>query len=169
MVRFREVWESGVDELARVLVIHGPNLNLQGTRETKVYGEETLAEINRRLQTEGARLGLEVDCLQTNHEGEIIDAVHGAAARCAALVINPGAYTHYSYAIRDALAAVGLPAIEVHLSNIYTREDFRRVSVIAPACIGQITGLGSEGYLLALQAVERMLGRDKPSGQEVSG
>lgn len=152
--------ESGVGILARVLVIHGPNLILLGNRETAVYGEETLPDINRQLQEEAGRLGLELAFFQTNSEGEIIDAIHGAAENCAALIINPGAYTHYSYAIRDALAAVRVPAVEVHLSNIYAREKFRRHSVIAPVCAGQITGLGSLGYLLALQAVGRMLLRN---------
>lgn len=142
--------------MARVLVIHGPNLNLLGTREPGVYGTATLAEIDRRLRESAAELGVEIETLQSNHEGEIVDAIQRAPGRCAAIVINPGAYTHYSIAIRDALAAVGLPAVEVHLSNVAAREDFRRRSVIAPVCRGTIAGFGVQSYLLGLAAAARL-------------
>ena len=145
--------------MARVVVIHGPNLNLLGTREPDIYGAETLAEIDARIRDEAARLGLAVTCLQFNAEGDIIDAIHRAGREADAIVLNPGAYTHYSLAIRDAVAAVPVPVIEVHLSNIYAREPFRRRSVIAAVARGQITGFGGQGYLLALQAVRALLGQ----------
>ncbi len=143
----------------RILVIHGPNLNLLGTREPDVYGTATLAEIDSLLRERGRGTGAEVECVQFNAEGAIIDAIHRAAGRYDAIVINPGAYTHYSIAIRDALAAVGLPVVEVHLSNIHAREDFRRHSVIAPVCRGTISGFGPVGYVLALEAVLALAGR----------
>lgn len=144
--------------MARVLVIHGPNLNLLGSREPEIYGRESLEDLNRRLREEAARLGLEVEILQSNHEGEIVEAIQGARGEVACIVINPAAFTHYSLAIREAIAASGVPAIEVHLSNIYAREGFRRRSVVAPVAVGQITGLGSLGYLLALQAAAHLAG-----------
>lgn len=138
---------------SRYLVIHGPNLNLLGEREPEVYGADTLEEVNRRLVSWAQDEGMELRIVQSNHEGEIIDAIHGARGWATGIVINPGAYTHYSYAIRDALHAVALPAIEVHLSNVHAREEFRRRSVTAPACRGQICGLGWYGYRLALEAL----------------
>ena len=140
----------------KVLVIHGPNLNLLGRREHEVYGRQTLEEINALLEAEAARLGVEVSFYQSNHEGEIVTAIQGAADDCDALIINPAAYTHTSVAIRDALAAIGLPALEVHLSNLYRREEFRHRSLTAPACVGVISGFGPLGYLAALRLVPEL-------------
>ncbi len=137
----------------RLMVIHGPNLNLLGTREPQVYGRLTLAEIDARLQAWAAEAGVELRTFQSNHEGAIIDAIHGAVGWATGLVINPGAYSHTSYAIRDALASVALPAVEVHLSNVHAREEFRRTSVVAPACLGQISGFGWDSYRLGLEAL----------------
>ena len=141
----------------KVLVLNGPNLNLLGTREPGVYGQATLEEIARRVQSLGRELGLEVEFFQSNSEGEIVDAVQRAAGSCRGLIINPAAYTHTSVALRDALAAVDLPAVEVHLSNVHGREDFRRQSLTAAVCRGVITGFGAEGYLLALRALSAIL------------
>jgi len=144
----------------KILVIHGPNLNLLGMREPGVYGSVTLAEIDERLQAYAADKGIEVRTFQSNHEGAIIDAIHQAVGWADGLVINPGAYTHYSYAIHDAIAAVGLPTVEVHLSNVQAREDFRRLSVIAPACLGQIAGFGWQSYVLGLEALQMRLAKN---------
>jgi 3-dehydroquinate dehydratase-2 len=136
----------------RVLVIHGPNLNLLGRREPHLYGEVTLDEINQRLDEFASREGIGIRCVQSNHEGEIIDLIGGAGDEYGAIIINPGAYTHTSIAIRDAISGSGVPTIEVHLSNIYARESFRHRSVIAPVCVGQISGFGPNSYILALKA-----------------
>ncbi|MBS4026133.1 MAG: type II 3-dehydroquinate dehydratase [Clostridia bacterium] len=139
---------------AKVLVINGPNLNLLGSREPDQYGTTGLQEINNIIAKSAAENNLEIEFFQSNHEGALIDAIHEAiAGEIDYLIINPGAFTHYSYAIRDAIKAVNIPAIEVHLSNIHNREEFRKHSVIAPVCLGQVSGFGSLSYLLALQAV----------------
>lgn len=150
----------------RVLVLHGPNLNLLGVREPGLYGARDLAAIDEELRALGADLGVEVSCRQTNHEGTLVDWIHEAAFprdpadRFDAIVINPGAYTHTSLAIRDAIAAAGLPTIEVHLSNVYAREPFRRRSLIAAVCVGTIAGFGAGSYRLGVRAaVEYLRGR----------
>jgi 3-dehydroquinate dehydratase-2 len=143
----------------RVLVLHGPNLNLLGEREPEVYGSQTLSEIDDAIAAAGKELGIEVRCEQYNGEGAIVEALHAARKRDSGIIINPGAYAHYSYAIRDAIAAIGLPAIEVHLSNVAAREAFRHVSVTAAACRGVVSGLGASGYTLALRALAEILKR----------
>lgn len=143
--------------MIRILLIHGPNLNMLGTREVNVYGCETFDSINERCNKLADELGIALDIRQSNNEGEIVDMVQSAQETANGIVINPGAYTHYSYAIRDALAAVKLPCVEVHLSNVYSREDFRRESVIAPVVTGQIAGFQGDSYLLGIQALVRIL------------
>ena len=138
----------------KILVIHGPNLDLLGMREPEVYGSLTLQEINQLLQEEATKRDIDLRLVQSNHEGEIIDTIHDSVRWADGIVINPAAYTHYSYAIRDALAAVRLPCVEVHLSNIHSRERFRSTSVIAPVCQGQISGFGWRSYILGLQALQ---------------
>jgi len=141
----------------RILVLHGPNLTLLGTREPDVYGALTLTEINRRLREYAARQNIDLRTFQSNSEGAMIDAVHEAANWAQGIVINAGAYSHTSYALRDAIAGVALPAVEVHLSNVHAREEFRHVSVIAPVCVGQIVGFGWHSYLLGLEALCQLL------------
>ncbi len=141
----------------RVLVIHGPNLNLLGTREPDVYGTQTLVDLDSALARLAEELHVELHAAQYSAEGAIIDALHAARGGCDAVIINPGAYGHYSYAIADAIAAIGLPVIEVHLSNVHSREHFRRTSVVAPACIGSISGFGMDSYLLALRAAAQRI------------
>lgn len=139
--------------LLSVLVLHGPNLNLLGSREPGIYGKLTLKQIDHLLEQEAARLQTKVSVLQSNHEGVMVDAIHSAREQHQGIVINAGAYTHTSVALRDALAAVAIPTVEVHLSNIYQREEFRHHSFIAPIAIGQISGFGAESYRLGLQAL----------------
>lgn len=150
--------------MRKVLVIHGPNLNLLGQREPEIYGGKTLEELNSELVQLAKTNEIMLETFQSNHEGEIIDCIHSALEKnIGYIIINPGAFTHYSYAIRDAVAAVDIPTVEVHISNIYNREEFRKTSVISPVCIGQISGLGFQGYLLAVQYViskERVANED---------
>lgn len=137
----------------KVLVLHGPNLNLLGQREPEVYGIQTLDQVNEEIEELGNQLGFNVDFYQSNSEGALIDRIHQGATVYSRIILNPGALSHYSYALRDALTAVAIPTIEVHLSNLHAREEFRSHSVIAPVCTGQITGFGSTSYLLALYAI----------------
>ncbi|MCU0603071.1 MAG: type II 3-dehydroquinate dehydratase [Desulfobacterales bacterium] len=141
----------------RVLVIHGPNLNLLGSREPHIYGRRTLEEINASLASLGLRLGVSVDAFQSNHEGALVDRIQQAAGAYAGIIINAAAYTHTSVAIRDALAALSIPVIEVHLSNIHKREAFRHTSLTVAVVTGQIVGLGAAGYELALRALAQMI------------
>jgi len=137
----------------RILVVHGPNLNLLGAREPAVYGTSTLAEIDQRLADAATGLGVRVECFQSNHEGALVDRVQEAPAGCDGIVINPGALTHTSVALRDALAATELPVVEVHLSNVHAREEFRRHSYVSPIALGVVCGLGWRSYLLGLQGL----------------
>ena len=141
-----------------ILVLHGPNLNLLGSRQPKVYGRLTLEEINQRLVEAGEKSGLEVRSHQSNSEGGLIDALHDGRLWASGVLFNPGGYTHTSVALRDAVSAIGIPVVEVHLSNIYAREEFRQHSLIAPVCVGQISGFGWRSYLLGLQALAEILG-----------
>jgi 3-dehydroquinate dehydratase-2 len=143
--------------LFAIRVIHGPNLNLLGTREPTVYGSTTLADIDQQLQAVGTALNVTVESIQSNHEGMIIDAIHESRGRFDAIVLNPGAFTHYSIAIRDAIASVDLPVIEVHLTNVHKREAFRHHSVVAPVVVGTIAGFGPESYILGLRAAVHLL------------
>lgn len=143
--------------MAKILVIHGPNLDKLGQREIDVYGKVTLAEIDKAMKRLGKELGVLVDAFQLSSEGEIVDKIGSASKEYAAIVINPAAYTHYSVAIRDALAACDIPVVEVHLSNIYAREEFRHKSMIAPVAVGQISGFALNSYLLGLRAAVDLL------------
>lgn len=145
----------------KIAVLNGPNLNMLGIREPGVYGKESLAVIEGMLADKAAQLGVAVSCYQSNHEGAMIDRIHAAYGQEDGIIINPGAWTHYSYALRDALSAVSLPVVEVHLSNIHKRESFRHVSVVAPVAVGQIAGFGAAGYALALEALASQLNRER--------
>ena len=146
----------GEVSILRVLVLNGPNLNLLGTRKPEIYGTTTLADIERMMRKRAAELGIEMDFMQTNYEGELVEAIQKAKGKYQYLILNAAAYTHTSVAIRDAIEAVELPAVEIHLSNIHAREEFRHHSLIAPVCVGQICGFGAKSYLLALQYVAEM-------------
>ncbi len=141
----------------KILVLHGPNLNMLGRREPKIYGRLTLDQINRKIAALAAELGVEIEARQSNIEGELVGWIQEAPKAFGALILNAGAYTHSSIAMRDALTAAGIPAVEVHISNIYKREEFRKRSIIAEAVIGQITGFGVESYLLGLRAAVALL------------
>lgn len=139
--------------MKQVLVLNGPNLNLLGTRQPDVYGHETLVMVEEACRAHGQSLGIEVTCLQSNHEGVLLDAIHDAKGKHDGIIINAGAYTHTSIALMDAVFSVEIPTVEVHMSNIHARESFRHVSYLAKAAVGQICGFGSKGYLLALDAL----------------
>lgn len=144
--------------MKKLLLINGPNLNRLGKREPHIYGSVTLSDVEKNLTEFAKTLNTEIDCFQSNHEGAIIDAIHEAEEKYDGIVMNPAAFTHYSYAIRDAIAGITVPVVEIHISNIHTREEFRHTSVIAPVTIGQIVGLGIYGYKLALMAMLEHLG-----------
>ncbi len=144
-------------EKKKILVLNGPNLNLLGVREPGVYGSDSYEAVCARIRERADVLGMQADCGQSNSEGELIDRLHAAMGTYDGVILNAGAYTHYSYAIRDAIAAIRLPVIEVHLSNIHAREEFRHTSVIAPVCRGQIAGFGPTSYILALYAMQDLL------------
>ena len=144
-----------------ILVLHGPNLNLLGLREPDVYGRETLADINTKLEALAREQNVELRIIQSNHEGVLIDTLHDARTWANGVLINPGAFTHYSYALRDAIAAIDKPSIEVHLSNVHKREEFRHTSVIAPVCVGQILGLGWRSYTLGLTGLIQILSKNQ--------
>ena len=143
--------------MPKILVLHGPNLNLLGQREPEIYGSITLDDINRKMTARGEAAGVRLDFLQSNHEGVLVDAIQGAQQKYAFIILNAAAFTHYSIALRDAIAAVDVPVVEVHLSNLHRREEFRRRSVIAPVVMGQIAGFGADSYLAALEIVIRRL------------
>ena len=144
-------------EQKKIMVIHGPNLNMLGKREPDVYGTATLEDVNKMLAQRAAELGLAIEVLQSNHEGELVDKIQAAAATCSGMIINPAAYTHTSVAIKDALMLVEVPVVEVHISNVYKREPLRHVSLVSDVVTGKIVGLGLQGYKLALDALAEMV------------
>jgi 3-dehydroquinate dehydratase-2 len=141
--------------MSKIVVIHGPNLNMLGLREPDIYGSDTLESIEARLKELANELHIQLEFFQSNHEGGIIDRIQACVGKVDGIVINPGAFTHYSYAIRDAISGVSIPTIEVHLSNIHKREQFRQISVLAPVAVGQISGFGAYSYELGLRAIHR--------------
>ncbi|MEG6585621.1 type II 3-dehydroquinate dehydratase [Dendrosporobacter sp. 1207_IL3150] len=145
------------DHTKKILIIHGPNLNLLGKREPHIYGSMTLEDINKQLCERAEILGVSIEVIQTNHEGVMIDTIHNAEGQYDCIIINAAAFTHYSIAVRDALAGITVPAIEVHLSNIHKREEFRHKSVIASVVIGQISGFGAHSYILALEGAAKLI------------
>ena len=147
--------------MKKILIMNGPNLNLLGEREPTIYGDESLKAINDELYAVAQNLGHELSFFQSNSEGSIIDSIHAARLEYDGIVLNAGAYTHYSYAIHDAIAAIKIPVIEVHLSNISSRDEFRKKSVIAPACAGSIAGFGKYSYMLAIQALDYLFEEKK--------
>jgi 3-dehydroquinate dehydratase-2 len=159
--------QNGRGKSSKIAVIHGPNLNFIGIREPEVYGYKTLKEINKDILKKASSLNVEVDIFQSNHEGEIVDFIQEGYNIHDGIIINPGGLTHYSIVLRDALVAFKTPVIEVHLSNIHQREDFRHVSVIAPIALGQICGLGPEGYLYALESMTSIINQNKESDSEL--
>lgn len=151
-----------------VYLLNGPNLNLLGLREPGVYGSATLADVEALAAAAGARLGLDVECRQSNHEGDLVDWIQEARTKAAGVVLNAGAYTHTSVALQDAIRAAGVPTIEVHISNVHARESFRHNSYVSPVAAGIIVGLGIDGYDLALQALARRVKRSDPSSEPIT-
>jgi 3-dehydroquinate dehydratase-2 len=148
---------DGIGEIMKILVLHGPNLNMLGTREPEIYGSMTLSDINTALMELGKEFGADLKCFQSNHEGALIDTLQEAKAWADGVLFNPGGYTHTSVALRDVISAIGIPVIEVHLSNVYAREEFRHKSLISAVCKGKIVGFGWRSYTLALRALAEML------------
>ena len=137
----------------KILILHGPNLNLLGTREPEVYGSLTLESLNEKLIAEGQKMGLNITCQQSNHEGTLIDALHSASEWADGVIFNPAGYTHTSVALRDAISAIKIPVVEVHISNVHAREEFRHKSLISAVCVGTISGFGWQSYLLGMRAL----------------